>query len=78
MRGDSPLKLSRIAALAATVTSVESEVARLQAESSGKPFNYAENEPSWRQFTRTAWQNSIQDRKLPPQGCRTRLSHHAR
>ena len=35
------------AALAATVTSLEAEVARLQAESSGKPFNYAENEPSW-------------------------------
>jgi hypothetical protein len=37
-------------------------------------FNYTENEAGWllrcckRQFTRTAWHNSIQDRKFPPQG----------
>jgi hemolysin D len=36
-----------LAALAATVTSLEAEVARLQAESAGKPFNYTENQPSW-------------------------------
>ena len=36
-----------LAALAATVTSPEAEVARLQAESAGKPFNYTENQPSW-------------------------------
>jgi hypothetical protein len=42
-----PSSFRKIAALAATVSSVESEVARLQAESSSKPFNYTENEPSW-------------------------------
>ena len=35
------------AALASTVTGLEANVARLQAESSGKPFNYTENEATW-------------------------------
>jgi HlyD family secretion protein len=46
-RLDPTFAAADFAALAATVTGLEAEVARLQAESSGKPFNYTDNEPSW-------------------------------
>lgn len=46
-RLDPTFAAADLAALAASVTGLEAEAARLQAESSGKPFNYTENEPSW-------------------------------
>ena len=46
-RLDPTFAAADLATLASTVTGLEAEMARLQAEAAGKPFSYVENDPSW-------------------------------